>query len=43
MQKTRLEGAATHNLKTIDLELEPGELVAVTGVTIYQMLHVNQC
>jgi excinuclease ABC subunit A len=33
MQKTRLEGAATHNLKTIDLELEPGELVAITGVS----------
>ncbi len=33
LQKTRLEGAATHNLKAIDLELAPGELVTVTGVS----------
>src|SRR5882757_1780996 len=28
-----LRGAKTHNLKGIDLELRPGELVAITGVS----------
>ncbi len=33
MQSIRLRGARTHNLKGIDLDLHPGELVAVTGVS----------
>lgn len=33
MQKTILEGARTHNLQGVDLELEPGQIVAVTGVS----------
>ena len=31
MLPIRLRGASTHNLKAIDLELAPGELVALTG------------
>jgi excinuclease ABC subunit A len=31
MRPIRLRGARTHNLKNVDLELRPGELVAVTG------------
>ena len=31
MKPIRLRGARTHNLKSVDLELAPGELVAVTG------------
>src|SRR5687767_15831420 len=31
MQKTILEGARTHNLQGVDLELEPGQIVAITG------------
>jgi excinuclease UvrABC ATPase subunit len=32
MLPTILEGAQTHNLKGIDLELVPGEVVVITGV-----------
>jgi excinuclease ABC subunit A len=31
MLPIRLRGATTHNLKDVDLDLEPGELVALTG------------
>src|SRR5436189_6438890 len=31
MLPIRLRGALTHNLRAIDLDLEPGELVALTG------------
>jgi excinuclease ABC subunit A len=33
MLRTVLEGAETHNLKRVDLELVPGEVVAITGVS----------
>src|SRR3954453_22411707 len=33
MLRTVLEGAETHNLKGIDLELVPGEVVAIAGVS----------
>jgi excinuclease ABC subunit A len=33
MLRTVLEGAETHNLKDVDLELVPGEVVAITGVS----------
>src|SRR5882724_854494 len=33
MLPTKLEGARTHNLKSVDLTLLPGEVVAVTGVS----------
>src|SRR3954447_22927263 len=33
MEQTILEGARTHNLQGIDVTLEPGELVAITGVS----------
>ena len=33
MHPIRLRGAHTHNLKGVDLDLRPGELVAVTGVS----------
>src|SRR5262245_13685632 len=33
MLRTRLQGARTHNLAGVDLELRPGELVVVTGVS----------
>ncbi len=33
MQKTILEGARTHNLQGVDVALEPGQIVAVTGVS----------
>ncbi|HYJ10514.1 MAG TPA: excinuclease ABC subunit UvrA, partial [Polyangiaceae bacterium] len=33
MEKTLLEGARTHNLQGVDLVLEPGQVVAVTGVS----------
>ena len=33
MLRTVLEGAETHNLKSIDLELVPGEVVAIAGVS----------
>src|SRR5882724_10957711 len=33
MLVTRLEGARTHNLKNVSLELRPGEVVVVTGVS----------
>ncbi len=31
MRPIRLRGARTHNLQSVDLELRPGELVAITG------------
>src|SRR4051794_34409500 len=31
MLPIRLRGAATHNLRNVDLELEPGSFVALTG------------
>ena len=31
--KTILEGARTHNLQGVDVALEPGEIVAITGVS----------
>src|SRR4051812_27739228 len=31
--KTILEGARTHNLQGVDVALEPGQIVAVTGVS----------
>ena len=33
MNRTVLKGARTHNLREVSLELEPGELVAVVGVS----------
>ena len=33
MLPTRLRGAKIHNLKEIDLEIRPGEVVALTGVS----------
>ncbi|NUQ78776.1 MAG: hypothetical protein HUU21_35065, partial [Polyangiaceae bacterium] len=33
MHPIRLRGAQTHNLKTVDLDLPAGQLVAVTGVS----------
>jgi excinuclease ABC subunit A len=33
MLSIRLRGARTHNLQGIDLDLRPGELVAITGVS----------
>src|SRR5689334_5567647 len=33
MLPTRLEGARTHNLKSVSLALRPGEVVVVTGVS----------
>src|SRR4051812_50096049 len=33
MLPTVLEGAQTHNLKSVDLELVPGEVVVITGVS----------
>ena len=33
MLSTRLRGATTHNLKAIDLDLLPGQVVALTGVS----------
>ncbi len=33
MLSTRLRGARTHNLKGVDLDLHPGEVVALTGVS----------
>src|SRR5882724_8438419 len=33
MLPTKLEGARTHNLKSVDLTLLPGEVVAITGVS----------
>jgi excinuclease ABC subunit A len=33
MEKTILEGARTHNLQGVDLTLEPGQIVAITGVS----------
>ena len=33
MLPTILEGAETHNLKGIDLELVPGQVVVITGVS----------
>ncbi len=33
MLRTVLEGAETHNLKSVDLELEPGKVVAIAGVS----------
>src|SRR6188472_1426137 len=33
MQKTILEGARTHNLQGVDVTLEPGQIVAITGVS----------
>jgi excinuclease ABC subunit A len=33
MLRTVLEGAETHNLKAVDLELVPGEVVAIAGVS----------
>ncbi|HVU05578.1 MAG TPA: excinuclease ABC subunit UvrA [Polyangiaceae bacterium] len=33
MLRTKLEGARTHNLQRVDLVLEPGQVVAITGVS----------
>src|SRR5262245_32204354 len=33
MHSIRLRGARTHNLKGVDLDLAPGQLVAITGVS----------
>jgi excinuclease ABC subunit A len=33
MLSTRLRGARTHNLQGVDLDLEPGQVVALTGVS----------
>ena len=33
MLSTRLRGARTHNLQGLDLDLEPGQVVALTGVS----------
>src|SRR6187431_1727404 len=33
MLRTVLEGAETHNLQAVDLELAPGEVVAIAGVS----------
>src|SRR5688572_18584006 len=33
MLPTHLRGARTHNLKSLDLTLEPGQVVAITGVS----------
>ena len=33
MLPTRLEGARTHNLRSVSLELRPGEVVVLTGVS----------
>src|SRR6186713_2764654 len=33
MLSTRLRGARTNNLKGVDLELRPGQVVALTGVS----------
>jgi excinuclease ABC subunit A len=33
MLETKLRGARTHNLKRVDLDLRPGEVVAITGVS----------
>src|SRR6188472_1714704 len=33
MLPIRLRGACTHNLRSVDLDLEPGKLVAITGVS----------
>jgi ABC-type transport system involved in cytochrome bd biosynthesis fused ATPase/permease subunit len=33
MLSTRLLGALTHNLKSVNLTLEPGQVVALTGVS----------
>ncbi|MDP3279227.1 MAG: excinuclease ABC subunit UvrA [Deltaproteobacteria bacterium] len=33
MEATRLQGACTHNLQSIDLTLRPGELVVLAGVS----------
>ena len=33
MLRTVLEGGETHNLKSVDLELVSGEVVAITGVS----------
>jgi excinuclease ABC subunit A len=33
MENTILEGASTHNLKAVSLELRPGQVVAITGVS----------
>jgi excinuclease ABC subunit A len=33
MHKTILEGARTHNLQGVDVALEPGQVVAITGVS----------
>src|SRR3954451_5041391 len=33
MLPTTLEGAETHNLKSIDLEFVPGQVVVITGVS----------
>lgn len=33
MLPTQLRGAFTHNLKDVDLTIEPGEVVAITGVS----------
>ncbi len=33
MLPTRLRGARTHNLKNVDLDIPPGQVVAITGVS----------
>ena len=33
MLSTRLRGARTHNLQGVDLDLAPGQVVALTGVS----------
>ena len=33
MLPTELRGARTHNLQGVDLRIEPGQVVAVTGVS----------
>ncbi|MCH2110898.1 MAG: ATP-binding cassette domain-containing protein, partial [Polyangiaceae bacterium] len=33
MLTTKLRGARLHGLKSVDLDIQPGEVVAITGVS----------